>query len=220
MVRVHVLAEGQTEETFIHRVLRPHFWPLGLCFYPYFPGKGTGGICEYPQARQDILTALKQDTTGYCTTMLDYYAMPDSWPGRKTARQKPFAERSSTTEEAILADLSAELGPPSNRARLIPYVQMHEFEALLFSHPTTLADGLELPDAMAIQQIRDQFGSPEEIDDSQRTAPSKRILGLNGRYRKPMHGVLIAQRIGLAAMRVECPHFNAWIEKLETLAGG
>jgi hypothetical protein len=96
---------------------------------------------------------------------------------------------------------------------------MHEFEALLFSDPKLLADGLELADCSAAQGIRDQFQSPEEINDSQQTAPSKRIMQLNAGYSKVTDGVLISQKIGLGAMRAQCPHFNAWIEKLEALAG-
>ena len=86
-----------------------------------------------------------------------------------------------TIESAILADISAELGGRFDSRRLIPYVQMHEFEALLFSDPKLLADGLELPDCATTQSIRDQFQSPEEINDSEQTAPSKRIMDLNPR---------------------------------------
>lgn len=217
MVEVHVVVEGQTEETFVHRVLRSHFWPLGICFYPRLLGKG--GICDYPQARQDILATLKQDAVVSCTTMFDYYAMPNTWPNREAARQRPFSERSVAIEEAILADISAELGAGFNRDRLIPYVQMHEFEALLFSDPKLLADGLELVDDSETRRIRDQFESPEEINDSRQTAPSKRIITLNSSYSKVLDGVRISQSIGLDAMRAQCPHFNEWIRRLEALAG-
>ena len=220
MIRVHVLVEGQTEETFVNNVLQPHFNGHEIYLYPRLVGKPghKGGIGEYPRAKGDILTTLKHDTGASCTTMFDYYAMPSSWPNREAAKQEPFAEKPVTIERAMLADVSAELGGGFDCARFIPYVQMHEFEALLFSDPKLLADGLDLTDATATQGIRDQFHSPEEINDSQHTAPSKRIVGLNAKYRKVVDGILISQKIGLDAMRAQCTHFNGWIEKLEALA--
>ena len=221
MVRVHVLVEGQTEETFVKSILQPHFNQHEIYLFPRLIGKPghKGGIGEYTRARRDILAALKQDAGAFCTTMFDYYGMPDSWPNREAASQKPFAEKPAAIEQAILADISAELGDVFNRARLIPYVQMHEFEALLFSDPKLLANGLELANDAAIQSIRDQFRSPEEINDSHQTAPSKRIQGLNPRYAKVLDGIRIGQNVGLNVMRAQCPHFNDWIEKLEALTG-
>jgi len=220
MVRVHVLVEGQTEETFVKNVLQAYFNQHEVYLYPRLIGKPghKGGVGEYSRARRDILTTLKQDAGAFCTTMFDYYGMPDSWPEREAARQKPLPQKPIIIEQAILADVSAELGGGFNLAGFVPYVQMHEFEALLFSDPKLLADGLDLPDDAAIRHIRDQFPSPEEINDSRQTAPSKRIKGLNAGYSKVTDGVLISQKIGLQAMRSECSHFNEWIKKLEALA--
>ncbi|HUT47348.1 MAG TPA: DUF4276 family protein [Sedimentisphaerales bacterium] len=222
MVKIHVLVEGQTEETFVNRILRSHFWPLGVYPYPRQLGKPGhySGIVEYPRARGDILATLEEDTDSFCTTMFDYYGMPNSWPEREVARNKPFAEKPITIEKAMLADVVSELGQSFDSTRFIPYVQMHEFEALLFSDPKLLADGLELPNETEVQRIRDQFQSPEEINDGQETAPSKRILQLNSGYSKVMDGVLISQKIGLSAMRSQCAHFHEWIQRLEALAGG
>ncbi|HNS20633.1 MAG TPA: DUF4276 family protein [Sedimentisphaerales bacterium] len=220
MVRVHVLVEGQTEETFANKVLQPCFSSAGVFLYPRLVGKPghRGGIGEYPRARRDILTTLRQDTDAFCTTMFDYYGMPASWPNREAARQRPFAEKPVVIEQAILADIARELGSAFNAARFIPYVQMYEFEALLFSDPTLLADGLDLADDSETHRIRDQFQSPEEINDSKQTAPSKRIKALSPGYSKVMDGVLISQKIGLSKMRAACSHFNEWLTRLETLA--
>jgi hypothetical protein len=221
MVRVHVLVEGETEETFAREVLLPHFSPRGIYLFPRRLGRARHkrGICGYPLAQREILATLKQEAHAFCTTMFDYYGMPNSWPNREAARRKPFAEKPGTIEEAILADISAELGGSFNCARLIPYVQMHEFEALLFSDPKVLADGLELAGDASIHGIADQFNSPEEINDSQQTAPSKRIMALSPGYAKVSDGIRISQKIGLNVMRAQCAHFNEWIGKLEALAG-
>jgi hypothetical protein len=221
MVRVHVLVEGEAEVSFVKEVLLPYFSQREIHLLPRRLGKPRHkrGICGYPLAQREILVSLKQEAQAICTTMFDYYAMPPDWPKREEARRKAFAERAVTIEAAILADVSDQLGNRFDRSRFIPYVQMHEFEALLFSDPKLLADGLELPDCSATQSIRDQFQSPEEINDSEQTAPSKRIMGLNRGYSKVTDGILISQKIGLTAMRAQCSHFNDWIEKLEALAG-
>jgi hypothetical protein len=177
-----------------------------------------GGVAKYSDFRREVLAVLKQDANNFCTMMFDYYGMPNSWPGREIARQKPFAQKSVVIEEAIFNDIAVELGERFNRRRFIPYVQMHEFEALLFSNPAVLAKELKLRDESEVQRIRDKFHSPEEINDSEQTAPSKRIKALYAGYQKPRQGVLIALSIGLNVMRTRCPHFNEWIGKLESLA--
>jgi len=221
MVRVHVLVEGVAEETFAREVLQPYFTQHKIYLSPRRLGKPghKSGVCKYPVAQREILITLKQETQAFCTTMFDYYGMPPDWPKRKDAGHKLFAEeRSVMVEDAMLADISSQLGGRFNCSRFIPYVQMHEFEALLFSDPKVLAGGLELADDVPIRHITNQFKSPEEINDSQQTAPSKRIMGLNPGYAKVSHGIRVGQNIGLNMMRSQCPHFNGWIQRLEDLA--
>lgn len=222
MIRVNVLVEGQTEETFVNRILQPYFNHDEIYLYPRQIGKPghRGGIGPYQRGRRDILILLKQQPHAFCTTMFDYYGMPNSWPGRNFADNKPFLEKPGIIEQAMLNDICTELGDGFNRVRLIPYVQMHEFEALLFSNPQALAQELDLVCESEIKNVLSRFQSPEEINDSQQTAPSKRILRWHKSYSKVHDGVLISQRIGLDVMREKCPHFNQWIRKLELLPKG
>ena len=114
------------------------------------------------------------------------------------------------------------LGDDSARSRFIPYIQMHEFEALLFSEPETLGEVLSL-DARPrriireLQQVAGHFATPEEIDEGQGTAPSKRIRSFAAHYQKVTDGNLAATRIGLKRMRRKCPHFDHWLDSLEAL---
>ena len=102
--------------------------------------------------------------------------------------------------------------------RFIPYVQMYEFEALLFSDSKSFAKGIDRSHlASDFQSIRDSFDSPEEINDSPVTAPSKRVLELVSGYEKPLFGTLAALEIGLKTMRHECQLFDTWLKKLEAL---
>ena len=109
------------------------------------------------------------------------------------------------------------MGARFDAGRFVPYVMMHEFEALLFSDCEGFARGIDRPEAaVSLQAIRDGFASPEEIDDSPETAPSKRVESLVSGYQKPLMGALAALEIGLGAMRRECPHFGAWLHWPDT----
>ena len=110
------------------------------------------------------------------------------------------------------------MGAGFDQNRFLPYVMMHEFEALLFSDCAAFGRGIGRPDLDGnFQEIRDAFGNPEEIDDSPETAPSKRVERLVRGYQKPLLGTLAALEIGLGTIRRECPHFGSWLDQLEHL---
>lgn len=102
--------------------------------------------------------------------------------------------------------------------RFIPYIQIYEFEGLLFSDPAALSRGMFRTDLeLRLQAIRDGFGSPEDINDSYQTAPSKRILQLDSGYDKVISGALAAEEMGIDVIKAQCPRFNGWFEKLASL---
>jgi hypothetical protein len=86
---------------------------------------------------------------------------------------------------------------------------------LLFSDCVAFSRGINRSDLeRKFQDIRDQFPTAEDIDDSPVTAPSKRIEALEPRYQKPLFGVLAVLEIGLARIQEQCPHFRAWLKRL------
>ena len=102
------------------------------------------------------------------------------------------------------------------------FVQLHEFEALLFSDPQSFAIAFpEMgPKLAELQVIRSAVETPEHIDEREDCAPSKQILRLLPEYNKPVSGPLITKHIGLAKLRQECHHFDRWLTRVEeTLAG-
>ena len=218
MNRVRVLVEGQTEQAFIRDILRPHFGPRQIYLHAV-KFRRQGGITPYERAKEVILRSLKEDADLICTTMVDFYGMPVDWPSREQAnRCQICTEKANIIEAGILKDIAGQLGNSFNPNRLMPYVQMHEFEALLFSSPMKLAESLgdkKLSSAFLI--IRNKFSTPEEINDHYDTCPSRRIEGVFQGFRKTINGIPAASRISLNTMRQECPHFNDWITELETL---
>lgn len=98
-----------------------------------------------------------------------------------------------------------------------PYVQVHEFEGLLFSHVDAFKILFGDVSVAHLKSVRFAFETPEDINDSSATAPSKRIGRLIQTYRKRLHGPVLAERIGVERIRKECPRFDAWLRRLESL---
>lgn len=226
MSRLLIHVEGITEEKFVNEVLASHLYGCGYTkVSARLVGNARqhdrrGGIRAWSSVRRDILNHLKEDAACLSTTMVDFYALPQSgekaWPGRATAAQLAFPGKAAAVESALLADIRGEMGGDFDQNRFIPYVMMHEFEGLLFSDAAKLGLGIGRSDLSPdFQAIRDQFKTPEEINDSPGTAPSKRILDLFPSYQKPLMGTLAVLEIGLDAIRKECPLFRGWMERLE-----
>lgn len=227
MARLLIHVEGETEETFVNEVLGPHLYARG-----YFRVSARlmgnarqrdrrGGIRPWSTVQQDIVTHLKEDPQSLASIMVDYYALPQAgeraWPGREAAGRLPFPQKAPTIQDALLAEICETMGKGFNSRRFLPYIMMHEFEALLFSDCARFAQGIGRPDLTSrFQQIRNSFETPEEIDDSPITAPSKRVQALVPGYEKPLMGTLAILEIGLEAIRAQCPHFRKWLERLET----
>ncbi len=224
--RLLIHVEGETEETFVNEILAPHLYRNGFTkVSARLVGNARlrdrrGGIRAWSAVRKDILNHLKEDPDCLATTMVDYYALPRqgdrAWPGRDTAGTLPFSQKAITVENALLVDVCNELGDRFDSRRFIPFVMMHEFEGLLFSDCEGFSRGIGRPELEdEFQAIRDQFASPEEINDSPITAPSKRVEGLVTGYNKPLLGTLAILEIGLNTIRAECPHFHSWLTCLE-----
>ena len=227
MARIIVIVEGPSEETFVNELLAPHLAIHRHLTSAKILGNARsrdkrGGIKGWAAARFDIVQHLLDDPHMVVTTMVDYYGLPQNgykaWPGRAAAGVLAFANKAPTVASALHADVAAQLSAGFIPQRFIPYVMMHEFESLLFSDCARFAQAIERPGLEAsFRAIVSACGSPEEINDSPQTAPSKRIEGLVPGYEKPLMGNLAALEIGLDRIRANCPLFNAWVTTLEGL---
>jgi hypothetical protein len=147
------------------------------------------------------------------TTMVDLYRIPADFPGVQGCKR--IADPLKKVEY-----LESQFEKEVNDRRLIPYIQLHEFESLLFSDPDAFLSAFPQSDAEIeeLRRIRNVFPSPEHIDDGNETAPSKRICNVWPGYAKTSYGVTVAKAIGLSKMRAECTHFNRWVETLSQLS--
>lgn len=227
-MRLLVHVEGETEESFVNEVLESYLLNQGYSSVSArLIGNARqrnrrGGIRLWPSVRKGIANHLKSDPRCKATTMVDYYGLPQSgtgaWPGRYEAAKLPFEKRAEHVEEACMDDMERHLGAGLGH-RLVPFVMIHEFEALLFSNCRRFAEGVGQRSAFDdLQSIRDAFDTPEQIDDSPESAPSKRLERVIPGYQKPLMGTLASLEIGVSTMRDECPHFASWLERLTRLA--
>jgi len=228
MIRLYFYVEGQTEQTYAHTVLRDHLARFGVFVQGAILAATSrrhgvthrGGGRHYPPMKNDLERLLKQERRPYVsfTTMFDLYSLYSDFPGMAEAdklKHLPY-ERVRKLEEALVGDIGD--------SRLIPYIQLHEFEAILFSDPSAFKIYFENCDKQIeeLHKIAGTFNSPELIDDGQHTAPSKRITELFPTYpsAKPDAPVEIATVIDLTTVRSRCLHFNDWLTRLETLGSG
>ncbi|WP_045588643.1 DUF4276 family protein [Vibrio vulnificus] len=221
MTIVHVICEGQTEESFVNELLVEPFAHKGIYLKPALIGRPghKGGNFKFERLAPDVEKRLLADKNCYCTTFFDFYGLPETFPGKNAVNATASVQdKANALQDALNEKLVEKIGEDAMR-RFIPYVQMYEFEGLLFSDPQKMAEGMDRSDLVqAFTDIADAFDTPEQINNSPQTAPSKRIENLIRGYEKPLLGTLAALEVGLDKMREQCPQFDAWLKKIEALA--
>lgn len=219
-IRLYVTVEGQAEKEFADKALKPHLAGYAIDVRPRVVvtnrklGK-RGGVLDFKKIRGDVGRLMKQDThpEARFTTMVDLYALPSEFPGWSEARKKTLPlERVKVLEQA----LAREFG----ESRFLPFIQLHEFEALLYCDLDELQRRIA-DSAAGIKALRSEVGdtAPEDINEGVTTAPSKRIIRHIPIYErnKVRVGAPAAVAIGLDTLRARCPHFGGWLSRLEAL---
>ena len=205
MIRLAISVEGRTEEEFCKGVLTSHLRLHGVETQPIKPGRARGGNVSVERLAAEM--ARLQFNFNAVTFLVDFYG---------------FRDKLNNTVEALEVLVEREIvnkGIDWNENRILPYIQRHEFEGLLFSDVKAFSvlPGVPRDSVVALGNIRSRFQTPEDINDNKNTAPGKRVMKIIPRYRKPLHGPWVAKEIGLGAVRNQCPRFDAWIRNLESL---
>lgn len=216
MIRaIYIICEGQTEEEFVNGILRPYFNSHQI--YDVRPilmttSKGQkGGDVKYDRLKFNIDKLLKRETDILVTTFIDYFRLKSDFPNFENAQQiLNKIQRIDFLEQSLAGAI--------NNPRFIPYIQLHEFEGLLFA----AKDGFEfLPDLKQTNLNKllsavEEKENPEELNDGELTAPSKRLEQLIPGFdkNKPFYGGLIAEVNTINAVLDRCLRFKAWLETL------
>lgn len=225
MIRLHVIAEGQTEQAFAREVLAPHLADFNIivdarCIQTSnkHGHKKSGGLVRYSKLKNDLHNWMMDDQRpeSRFTTMIDLYGLPSDFPGKRNVNMN------EPDKYQLVEDLEHSFAAEFDARVFIPYIQLHEFEALLLAEPSKLAD--EFPEYEDHTQrlaslVASLGGNPELVNDGEKTAPSKRIIAQIPAYKKAKasSGPKVAALIGLSTLRAKCRHFGSWIAKLENL---
>ncbi len=210
MIRLAVSVEGQTEEEFVKRILAPHLRASGVEPDPILLGfgrGGRGGNVTVERLSADMATLYHSFDA--VTSLVDLYGF--------RGRDERDADG---LEESVLDTVARRVDRPWDERRVLPYVQRYEFEGLLFSDVNAFERlaGSHAEAVAVLRNIRAQFPTPEDINDQYETAPSRRIERVIHTYNKRVDGPLLAEDMGLVAIRDECPRFDWWVGRLESLA--
>lgn len=223
MIEIIVFTEGPTEEQFIKRIIAPIFRPNQIFIKPQTLNTSQdakGGAVNFDRLKVNARNTLRQKPDAILTTFIDLYGLDTSFPNFNEAKQlTDVYARTAALETALHQAIIEHVG--CSPERFIPHIQPYEFEGLLFSD----VDALVLTEPSwnntltKLQAVRASFATPEHINNSYETKPSKRLEDLLvPKYKKTRHGPLAAGKITLSTMEQECRHFHGWMEKLRTLA--
>ena len=228
MIRLYVFCEGFTEQAFVKLVLQPHLFPawdihVEPILIAHSRRRGVvhrGGVGSYAVMRHDMARTLKQHSSGDVrfSTMIDLYKLPGDFPGK--AGHSPIPGNPTPYVETLERRFATDI----DDRRFVPYLQLYEYETLLFSNPEAFRVAFDSCDRaiQEFQRIIASVPSIEHINDGENTAPSKRIIMQLPRYsgEKVTAGTSIAAAIGIDVLRQQCPHFDTWVGRLESLRDG
>lgn len=215
MKRLVFLVEGDTELKFIEQRVKSYLY--SKCGYGIainaqkittnktLNAKGGNVSFEYLKNELKRLSA-KDDVL--ITTLLDFFRLPTNFPNHST--DKKDIEK---IEKGILEQVEDIV----SFKRFLPYIQLHEVEALLFANGL---DGFDIvvdkdTQKSKLRDIIDQYPCPEAINGGSDTAPSKRLESIFPKYNKVYYSELIFSGLEIDAIRAKCPRFNTWLDKVE-----
>lgn len=173
-----------------------------------------GGLTKYRHLKTDLLNCVYENDV-LVSTLIDFYALPKDFPKyEESTKIVDKVDRLSFLEKAIVEDIEKEKG--ESFPNLVPYIQLYEFEALVFSslHGISSLFGENEADFEKIERIIDTHTNPEDINNDPTTAPSKRLLKLIKGYNKVVDGIMIIEENGIENVLKKCTRFNSWVEML------
>jgi len=218
MVSLLIVVEGQTEEAFVNDVLVPHLRGHHVEATPIIvktkvtPTGSFRGGGKFSAWRKD-LRILKSDHRKdlRITSLFDLYGLPSDFPEHGLLASLESLARAERAEAILAREVADD--------RFIPYVQRHEFEALVLASLDMLRTVVEESEQKNVDALKASIAglAPEDVNGGATTAPSKRLLAALPSYQKVVHGPLATQATGLSAIRQLCPRFNNWVSRLEQL---
>lgn len=211
-----IIVEGETELEFVKTILKPYLNQNGISDVSASKIKHSkGGLNKYAHLTTDIFNCIYQSDV-IVTTLIDYYGLPNDFPKYEEIKSSSISaiQKVEKLENAIKENIEINKNIQTNN--FIPYIQLHEFEALIFSNIETIKKLYKSNEFNfnGLDKIISEYPNPEEINDSVNTAPSKRLISLYKGYDKVLDGNLILREIGIKTLLNKCNRFNSWVIKI------
>lgn len=221
MRKLCILVEGQTEVAFCKRILsfyfRKRYTVIPITITTGKDKRGNikkGGMVRWSKTCAELrrMARTHKESGTVFSTMLDLYAISSDVPGYDAAQMKqdPYA-KVDVIENAVKEECA-----DMQRRIFVPYIQLHEFEALVLSDMDALCNHFPDCDLSALKKEVDRIGNPELVNSGAQTAPSKRLLQSIPDYDKRTSGISTLESIGIETVASKCKHFSKWLEKLQT----
>lgn len=215
MKELLLICEGPTEIEFCKKLLVDHFKKFNINLSYILILHSDGGIVSWEILKKQIENHYNDNNEVFISTFIDYYGIYDhhkfiDWDKAENEPNK------SLRMDILEAGMKSDIDP---NIKFIPYILLHEFEALAFSDYDVFEDIYESNEAKfgILKEICDSNPNPETINNGVKTAPSKRLAENIKRFKKTSDSINITRQIGLQKIRSKCPRFNDWISKLETI---
>lgn len=219
MKKIFIICEGETEQEFCNKTLSPYLFRSDIQIQTPLIKKSHGGIVPWKYIKKQVEELLSNGDSPCVTLFIDYYGIKDMHQFPKWEEAKSIADKHKKLdkiEENMQNDISEGM-----RNRFIPYIQLHEFEALLLSDKRafdTCFTTDEIQDREELNGIFKTFDNPEDINNNVTTVPSARLSRIISGYDKIVYGNLIAEEIGLETIMSKNPRFTAWIKKIKSIS--
>lgn len=212
MRRLVFIVEGDCELRFVERKIIPYLYAVvqeghevHMCAQKITTNRRlnrSGGNVGFAYLKNEVGRVARQGEP-WVTTFLDFFRLPSDFPG--------YSKDSSRIDQ-IEAEVKAEV----EYERFIPYIQRHEFEALLFAATDGFDSFLPESEKVGVESISSCFKNVEDINGGAATAPSKR-LGNIFNYDKVIHSELVWKDVPLEKIMDRAPRFKGWIDRLVEL---
>ena len=218
MKRLYILCEGQTEEDFVGIILSPYLQKVGvtvisiICTTKRTPTKKyKGGVSSFAKVKKELQRLCGEHQNEMVTTMFDLYAFPYDALNLENIPNDVY-KKAKYIEKAITDEIGDRFG------NMVFSLVLHEFEGLLFSDVSAFENFADDEAVAILHGVRAAVPTPEHINESPETAPSKHIKRVMPDYSKPTDGIDIAEQIGIDKIAAECRHFANWLAKLTAWA--
>ena len=214
MKRVIIVCEGETEKEFCKNVLAPHLIRQNIFIQAPLIKRSMGGIVRWSILKKEIETHLLAPNV-IVTTLIDYYGLYQKYNFPRWDKGERIIDKNSRMdflENAMKADVQDNV-----RHRFIPYLQLHEFEGLLFNDIQLFYDQVPKAELVGVTELERTFAdydNPEMINNNRDTSPSHRLKRIIKGYNKPLYGHYFAEAIGINKIRAKSPRFNMWVNEI------